>query len=93
MIRGEVDRENLPKHKEQLWDFKDYKDHKDDKYIYGSRSIFDKKEKATLYTSLSAAKGMVTAFKKRKYIIAFIKNIEIVEVEVKEVKIVTYEAL
>lgn len=88
MIRGEVDRENLPKHKEQQWDLKDYKDHKDDEYVYGSRSIFDKKEKATLYTSLSAAKGMVTAFKNREYLIKFIKDIEIIEVKVTEVKVV-----
>ncbi len=88
MIRGEIDKKNIPEHKKRQWDVKDYKDHEDDQYVYGSKSIFDKKEKATLYTSLSAAKGMVTAFKNRKYLIKFIKDIKIIEVKVVEVKTV-----
>lgn len=65
MIRGKIEKENIPEHKRWLWDFRDYEDYKDDKYVYGSKSSFGRKEEATLYTSLSATKGMVTKFKKK----------------------------
>lgn len=76
MIRGRFCRDGVDDAR-RWWDFKD------GQYSYSQESSFcNKREEATIYNTLRGARGMLTSFKKRDYLMEVIKDIEIVEVEV-----------